>query len=163
MTWWRWDSTVVTSNPRCYCWWWWGVSTDCWCDWGCECECELPPRHHRHGGNTRRCLQPHWIFITRQLMNVEQYGSHLRRTTAWECRTPFHSVHGGSERANIDIDWIKTNIWVGNLASNLKRKFDQEQALSFTYVMQNKYTCTSVCWCNWYLNGHDGCLCHRCR
>lgn len=50
-----------------------------------------------------------------------------------------HSVLGSTERANIDIDWIKTNIWEGNLASNLKRKFDQEQALSFTYVMQNKY------------------------
>lgn len=68
-------------------------------------------------------------------MNVKQYGSHLRRTTAWECRV------------NIDIDWIKTNIWEGNLASNLKRKFDQEQVLSFTYVMQDKYVCTSAAIC----------------
>lgn len=82
-------------------------------------------------------------------MNAEQYGSHLRRTTAWECRTPFRP------RANIDIDWIKTNIWEGNLASDLKRKFDQEQALSFTYVMQNKYV--HVCHCNWYLNGQGWC------
>lgn len=109
VTWWR-DSTAVTSNPG---------------------EGEQPPRP---GGNTRRCLQPHWIFITRQLMNVGQYGPHLRRATAWECRTPFRP-----RRANIDIDWIKTNIWEGNLASNLKRKFDREQALSFTYVMLNKY------------------------
>lgn len=135
VTWWR-DSTVVTSNPT--------AGTSSIGGW------VLPSQPPRHGGNTRRCLQPHWIFITRQLMNVEQYGPHLRRTTAWECRTPFRP-----RRANIDIDWIKTNIWEGNLASNLKRKFDQEQALSFTYVMQDKYV--HVC-CNWYLNG--GCLCH---
>lgn len=54
-----------------------------------------------------------------------------------------HSVLAAAA-ANIDIDWIKTNIWEGNLASNLKRKFDQEQALSFTYVMQDKYVCTSA-------------------
>lgn len=149
------SSSRVTSNPAAgWCWWWRrerGSSSR-----GTERVSAVAPKAPLlHRGNTRRCLQPHWIFITRQLMNAEQYGSHLRRTTAWECRTPFRP------RANIDIDWIKTNIWEGNLASDLKRKFDQEQALSFTYVMQNKYV--HVCHCNWYLNGQGWCVFVGCR
>lgn len=74
------------------------------------------------------------IYVERPLGNAEH--------TAFRAR-----------RANIDIDRIKTNIWEGNLASNLKPKFDQEQALSFTYVMQNKYE--HVC-PDWYLNRRMG-------
>lgn len=59
-------------------------------------------------------------------MNAQQYARRLGSNGRWECRKRYD--------ANIDIDWIKTNIWEGNLASNLKRKFDQEQTLSFTYV-----------------------------
>jgi hypothetical protein len=61
------------------------------------------------GDGARRCLQSHWIFITRQLMSAAICSIFSRGT------------------ANIDIDSIKTNICGGNLVSDSKRKFDQRK------------------------------------
>lgn len=88
-------------------------------------------------------VQSHWIFITRQLMNVEQYAPRLRRTLARE-----RAMDALSERILILIELklifgrvILRVIWNANLIRNKRCRLH-------TLCKANIQV-----WCNWYLNG----------